>query len=247
MITTPSKSLIPLLLGLLIITCAQAELRLSVASNFRIPIEEVAEQLQLKHGVQCQLSFSSSGKLYAQILHGKPADIFLSADQVKPKALYNNLIKKKGSLIQPPQTYAKGQLFLASRTRFPDWDTAVTTLKSSKYRLALANPKHAPYGAAAQQLMQLSGLSNPQILGENVAQAYHFFHTGAVYYAFISSSQALNESGNSVYFTPVPENRAPRIDQDLLVLTPSKESEIFLQFLQTSDYQEILKKYGYTL
>ena len=243
----PTKTLLFLLAGWLTFTCAHAELRLSVASNYRAPIEEVAEQLKRQHGIHCQLSFSSSGKLYAQILHGKPTDIFLSADQLKPQALYKALKSEKQNHIQPPKTYAKGQLYLASRTQFSDWKTAIATLKASKNRVALANPKHAPYGGVTKKLMQQLHLSNPQILGENVAQAYQFFHTGAVDYAFISSAQALNKSHNNAYFIPVPESLSPRIDQALLILNNTKETEVFLQFLQSPDYQEILQKYGYTL
>jgi len=221
----------------------QAELRLSVASNFREPMEEVAKSLEELHGIKTQLSFSSSGKLLSQIEHGKAVDLFLSADTKRPELLLKEW--RRFGLSKKPKVwpYAVGALYLVSETPMADWGAAQKVLFESN-KVAMANPRHAPYGIAAESVFKnLESFEGKQILGENVAQAYHFFHVGAVSCAFVSSAQAL--CLESVHAVKVPQNLYRPVRQSLVVLNDSDEVRLFLKYLDSKDYLQILAKYGY--
>lgn len=125
-------------------------LTIAVASNFRGPIEEITQQFKAKIGQDIRLSTSSSGKLFAQIAHGAPFHVFLSADQKTPHRLEAEGFAVKGSRF----TYAIGRLVLWSNR--PGFEVTSEKVLSNAdiERLAIANPKLAPYGLAAKQTLQ---------------------------------------------------------------------------------------------
>ncbi|MEI6115348.1 MAG: molybdate ABC transporter substrate-binding protein, partial [Burkholderiales bacterium] len=170
------KLFAPVLVALAAIgTSAQAaEVIVAVAANFTAPMQKIAAQFERETGHKAILSFGATGKFYAQIRNGAPFQVLLSADDTTPAQLEKDGLGVSGSRF----TYAIGKLVLWSKqTNFVDDKGEV--LKSGKFdRLALADPKLAPYGAAAIEAMTKMGLQSqlaPKVVqGENISQAFQF-------------------------------------------------------------------------
>jgi len=225
-----------------------AEINVAVASNFTTAIKQIVKQFETETGYKVQLSIASSGKHYAQIRFGAPFDVFLSADQEKPAALEKENLIVEGSRF----TYALGTLVLVANSTSEA--NPEKRLKADHYgRLAIANPKLAPYGkAASETLKRLNLWENSQskrVVGENVAQTYQFLSSGNVDLAFISSSQLIDNPVNlkrkawvvpKVYYSP--------IRQDAVLLNAAASNVAardFLRYLQAEQAIEIIRSYGY--
>ena len=166
-------------------THANERLHIAVASNFILPMKSLAKAFEQDHPVKLVVSHGSSGKLYAQIRHGAPFQLFFSADEDKPKRL-----QEQGYVVAS-ETYASGALVLVSTTASAD---AKEVLLSGNFtKLAVANPKVAPYGLASMQVMKALELSkanrNKLVSGENISQVFQFVKPGNVDMAFIARSQ----------------------------------------------------------
>ncbi len=245
-------------MGLVVVLClmvisglsqAQGMANVAVASNFSAPMKELVREFEEKQSGRVRASFASSGKLYAQIKHGAPFHIILSADEEIPQALIANGLAEESSLF----TYAVGALVLWA----PSIDSPMPVrelLNSGKFdRLALANPKHAPYGrAAAETLLRLNLLAATQqkwVTGENIAQAYHFVRSGNAEVGFVARSQLLdNGITGAKHAWVVPFDHHAEIKQDAVLLRRGKNNKLaiaFLQYLQSAQALEIIRKYGY--
>ncbi|SIN74249.1 molybdate transport system substrate-binding protein [Sulfurivirga caldicuralii] len=168
---------------------ARAEvLTVAVSSNFVAPMQQLVRLWQQRYPDQpVRISSASTGKLYAQILHGAPFDLFFAADAEGPRSLYAQ------GRAQKPATYALGELVLWQRAGV---QSPLARLKAGDFRrLALANPKTAPYGRAAQQVLQKLGLwprvQSKLVRGENVGQAFQFVRTGNAELGFAARSQLI--------------------------------------------------------
>ena len=166
---------------------------MAVASNFTVPMKHLVRVFEQESDHQINLAFSSSGKIFAQLHHGAPFALFLSADQTKPIAL-----EKQGMIVENSRfTYAIGSLVLWSPTQKPQLHSAPFNSKLLNdlpfSRLAIANPKLAPYGKAAQQTLQALGLyqslQTKLVKGENIAQTYQFVASGNAQLGFVALSQ----------------------------------------------------------
>lgn len=224
-----------LLLLLFSTTCAAGaqSLRLAVASNFRPAIEALAPEFTRSTGIALIISSGASGQLATQILQGAPFDVFLSADDQFPARLHAQL----GG--DPPRTYAHGQLWLVSRAGAPNWQA----LLNQNHKIALANPTLAPYGAAAETLMQTLATAPPKkVTAANIAQVRQWYDTGHINTAWLAGSLVPTEAVSRFNLTallPQP------IRQQLLVLTPSPESKRFIVFLLSAQTQQRLSQLGY--
>lgn len=223
-------------------------LRLAVASNFIRPIQAIAEDYQTLTGHKLLISYGSSGKLYAQIRHQAPFDIFLSADQEKPQKLLEQHLAIADSYV----IYAKGQLALWS-TSPVDLDKISNVLQQAK-RIAIANPKLAPYGLAAQQSLQKLSLWQTLrtrfVIGENIGQTYQFLHSGNADMGFIALSQArtAQTKHHSVYILPLPAEDYEDIKQAGVILSHSKHPNLakhFMSYLLSPEVQQRITQFGY--
>jgi len=229
-----------------LVTHAAAEqVRLAVAANFTAAIKEIAAAFEQQSGHQTLISFGSTGKLYAQILNNAPFDIFLAADQAHPRLLHQQ------GLGQTPVTYAVGKLVLWSADAKREVSEAA--LKQGDFtRLALANPKTAPYGAAAMKVMESLGLveklQSQWVQGDNIAQTYQFIATGNAELGFVALAQiALNDSGAHWL---VPQTLYDPIFQDatLLVHSQNKPAALaFIEYLQSDLARDVIGRFGYTI
>ncbi|MGZ4958473.1 MAG: molybdate ABC transporter substrate-binding protein [Methylomonas sp.] len=242
-----------LLLGLLLassITMAATTL-VAVAANFNKPMTEIAAEFEKATGHTAKLSFGSSGKFVSQIENGAPFEVFLSADESNTLKLEQSGVTVPGSRF----VYAEGKLVLWSAT--PGLvDAQGTVLNSGNFKhLAAADPKLAPYGVAAMDVLASLGLKEklqPMIvLGENIAQTYQFVSTGNAELGFIALSQVFeNGTITSGSAWIVPANHYAPIKQSAILLKLGAENpaaKALLEFLKSQPALAIIKKYGYDL
>ncbi len=223
-------------------TDQKEELIIAVASNFSVPMEEICERYTKETGVEITLSFASSGKHYAQIVNGAPFDLFFSADQERPR-----LLVESGKAVNDSQfTYATGRLALLSGDQngdAPDFHSLATITEE---KLAIANPKLAPYGAAAREVIIKLGhwdrLEGSIVLGENINQAYQFVYSGNVAMGFVALSQAIHTKG---LYWEVPKELHTPIFQDAVIVRDSKSSRNFISYIQSEETQTLLQDFGY--
>ena len=222
------------------------EITVAVASNFTQAIRQIAERFQAETGEKVRLSFGSTGKHYAQIVNGAPFDAFFSADVKRPQRL------DQEGLIQPGSrfTYAIGRVVLWS----PDptlVDDRGQVLHSGGFsHLAIANPKLAPYGRAAREVLQGVGLWNAlrgrMVRGENIGQAFQFVKSGSVELGFVAYAQ-VKRPGEAVQGSlwAIPESAYSPIEQQAVLLSDNPVARRFLAFIRTEQIQKLIHSYGY--
>ena len=245
------RSLALLALGLGSVPVLADTVRVAVASNFMAPMQRIAVQFEQQTGHSALLSSGATGKLYAQIVNGAPFDVLLSADDDTPMRLEAAGDGVPGSRF----TYAIGRLVLWS-AQAGRVDEQGEVLRGGRFRhLAIANPKTAPYGAAAVQTLRSLGLhealSVKFVQGENIAQALQFVATGNAELGFVALSQlrqADKPLQGSMWLVPAVLH-AP-IRQDALLLSRAREqpaAQSLLRFLQGDKARAIVQQAGYEL
>ncbi|KAK3604249.1 hypothetical protein CHS0354_002057 [Potamilus streckersoni] len=192
-------------------TPGATELRIAVAANFAPVLQKLKPVFEKKYNVQTAVIYGSSGVLYAQIINGAPFDVFLAADDVYPKRLLS-----EHPATGKPFIYALGRLVLWTK-HSPKTQSAADFLKTGNFnRLALANPRFAPYGAAGEEVLKKLRLTqataNKRVYGESISQVLQFVRSGNVQAAFLSSSQvAENPAGGYVLDIPPELNSTIRL------------------------------------
>lgn len=220
------------------------ETQVAVAANFTEPAREIAAAFTAATGHKANLAFGSSGQFYTQISQGAPFEVFLSADAERPTKAEQAGLAVPGSRF----TYAIGTLVLYSKTPGLAGPGA---LKAGKFeKLAIADPKAAPYGEAAGETLKHMGLYDqvrPKLVtGSSITQAYQFVATGAAELGFVALSQVVDEKGGSRWVVPA-KNHAPIAQQAVLLKTgaDSAAAKAFLAFLKGPKAAAIIKRYGY--
>ena len=228
---------------------AQPTLRIAVAANFSSALKSIAMQYRKDTGQAISITVSSSGTLYAQLTHGARFDIFFSADMARPAAL-----AEQGRIASDDvHVYALGKLVLVSSHPSITLDTISETLSSSD-KLAIANPKLAPYGVAAQQVLlgakQWESLSSRLVTGKNVLQTYQFFTTGNAMAAIVSQS-LLDETTvdkAAMFTTPIPQHFHAPIKQGVAITATDeqyKRAAHFVDYVLSDAVQRQLSSMGY--
>ena len=230
------------------------EVLVAVAANFTEAARDLAAHFETATGHRARLSFGSTGQLYAQINNGAPYEVFLAADSARPMKTESAGLAVIGSRF----TYARGALVLVSphAGKFGD---GPAFLESGDYkRLAIANPETAPYGLAAQQVLEKLVLwlkLQPKIArGHSIAQTYQFVATGNADVGFIAQTQAASRlakdgQGFASAWT-VPETFHDPIEQQAVLLTAGAGNAVasaFIDFLKSHEAQAIIAGYGYTV
>jgi molybdate transport system substrate-binding protein len=228
------------------------ELRVAVASNFLLPVKELSREFEKNTANKVVVISASTGKLYAQIKQGAPFDVLLAADSLRPELLEKEGIGIPGSRF----TYAIGRLALwsADTTLFLKNDLQVLNQKNFRY-LAIANPKTAPYGKAAEQVLRKKGfwdqIQTRLVRGENISQTFQFLVTGNADIGFIALSQLKRNQGKlKGYSWTVPAEWHDPIRQQALLLKRAKTNNAakeFLNFIKSKRVQKIIESYGYSL
>ncbi|MFN3573290.1 MAG: molybdate ABC transporter substrate-binding protein [Phenylobacterium sp.] len=224
---------------------AGAEVRVAVAANFTEPAQEIARGFEAATGHRAVLSFGSSGQFYAQIANGAPFEVFLSADRERPQKAEAQGLAVAGTRF----TYATGRLVLWSRT--PGFVKGQATLARGGFdKLAVADPKTAPYGLAAVETLRKLGLRrrlSPKLVqGASIAQTYQFASTGAAELGFVALSQVAGTRGGSRWV--VPAHLHSPIEQQAVLLKAGADdpaARAFLAYLKSSQARAVIRRYGY--
>ena len=237
--------------GMAIGSASADEVQVAVAANFTAPMKIIAADFEKASGHKAALSFGATGKFYAQIKNGAPFDVLLAADDEIPAKIEKEGLGVPGSRF----TYAIGKLVLwSAKPGFVD-DKGDVLKKGNFEHIALGNPKLAPYGAAAVEVMTrlglMSALEPKFVQGENIAQTYQFVSTGNAELGFVALSQVYEDgklkSGSGWI---VPTTMHSPIRQDAVLLTRGKDNPAavaLLQYLKSEKAKGVIKSYGYGL
>ncbi|MDD2270679.1 MAG: molybdate ABC transporter substrate-binding protein [Desulfuromonadaceae bacterium] len=228
-----------------------AEVNVAVAANFTAPMRQIAAEFEKDTGHTAVLAFGSSGKFLAQIKNGAPFQLFLSADDEKPAQLVKDGLTVAGSRF----TYAIGTLVLwSAQPGFVDPKGEVLS-KGTFARIAIANPKLAPYGSAAVEVLTklglLTALQPKFVQGENISQTYQFVSTGNAELGFVALSQVMKNgkiTTGSAWI--VPGKQHSPIRQDAVLLATGKDNaaaKALLSYLKTEKAKTIIRSYGYQI
>ena len=226
-----------------------AEVTVAVAANFAAPMKVIAQEFQRETGHQLRMSFGSTGQFYAQIKHGAPFSILLAADERTPEKIEQDGWGVPGSRF----TYAVGKLALWSMTPgLVDGDGAI--LKSGTVdRIAIANPKLAPYGAAAVEVIHKLGLSDALsskiVEGSSIGQAFQFVASGNADVGFVALSQVY-ENGQIKQGSAwiIPAGMYQPIKQDAILLkagSGNPAAEALVKYLQGNQARSVMRSFGY--
>lgn len=225
------------------------EALVAVAANFSAPMQQIAVSFQKDTGHQLRMSYGATGGFYAQIKNGGPFDVFLSADQITPQKL-----EAEGLGVAFTRfNYATGQLVVWSKQDGLVDDKGQVLRNKNIQRVAMANPKLAPYGVAAWETMTALGLLEelkPKIVqGDSIAQTYQFVSTQNAQVGFVALSQVFaNGQLTSGSGWIVPPHLYKPIRQDVILLKNGKDNlaaKAFLIYLKGEKAKAVMKSYGY--
>jgi molybdate transport system substrate-binding protein len=232
-------------------TAVADEVQVAVAANFTAPMQKIADDFEKDTGHKAQLAFGSTGKFYAQIKNGAPFEVLLAADDETPIKL-----EKEGAAVAGSHfTYAIGKLVLwSAKPGFVDDKGEV--LKSGNFaHVSIANPKLAPYGAAALEALtalKLIAVVQPKFVqAENISQAYQFIATGNAELGFVALSQVSKDgklTEGSAWI--VPGNLYQPIRQNAVILDKGKDkpaAEALMKYLKGDKARAVIKSYGYDM
>ncbi|MBV7572524.1 molybdate ABC transporter substrate-binding protein [Pseudomonas sp. PDM32] len=231
---------------------AQAdEVQVAVAANFTAPIQAIAADFEKATGHKLVTAFGATGQFYTQIKNGAPFEVFLAADDSTPKKLEAEGDTVKGSRF----TYAVGTLALWS-AKEGYVDAKGDVLKKNDYQhLSIANPKAAPYGLAATQVLAREGLTDKVkdkiVEGQNITQAYQFVSTGNAELGFVALSQIYKDgkiTSGSAWI--VPSSLHDPIKQDAVILNKGKDNpaaKALVDYLKGPKAAAVIKSYGYEI
>lgn len=246
------RALIFFFIGFLAAPAASAEeIQVAVAANFTAPMQTIAAAFEKDTGHKARLAFGSSGKFYAQIKNGAPFQVLLSADDETPARLEQEGMAVPGTRF----TYAIGKLALWS-AKEGMVDSKGETLKRGGYaHLAIANPKLAPYGAAAIEVLKklalLDAVQPKLVQGENIAQTYQFVASGNAELGFVALSQ-VTQDGKLIKGSAwmVPGNLHAPIRQDAVILANGKgnpAASALMAYLKNDKAKAVIRAYGYDI
>jgi molybdate transport system substrate-binding protein len=239
-----------LLLGFAAAPAAADEVRAAVAANFAGAVRRIAPAFERETGHRLIASFASTGTLYTQIRNGAPYDVFLAADERRPA-----LLERDGDAVPGTRfTYALGRLALWSATPGLAGQGAALLERGDFRALAIANPVTAPYGAAAQQVLEHLGLwqrLQPRLVrGENIAQAYAFVASGNAPLGFVALAQVQDAApAPADIWLPPPDWYQPIVQQAVLLRrgAANPAARDWLAYLRKPAARATLIALGYAL
>lgn len=239
-----------LLLLLLSAACARAgQVQVAAAANLAQPIRQIAAGFERETGHRAIVALGATGKFYAQVRNGAPFEVLLAADAETPRKLEAEGLARPGTRF----TYATGRLVLWSATEGLVDAGAEVLRQPPRGKLAIADPRLAPYGVAAVETLRHLGLLaawQPHLVqGESIGQAFQFVASGNALFGFVALSQVM-EDGRIVRGSAwiVPEPLHAPIRQDAVLLKPgaaNPAAAAFLTYLRSDAARALLRRAGY--
>ena len=227
------------------------DIRIAAAADLRFAMDEVIGLFKARHpNDRIEVSYGSSGKFQSQIQNGAPYDLFFSADIALPRILVQAGLA--GGEVQP---YAIGRIVVWR----PRLDAPALTLadltRPDISRIAIANPKHAPYGMRAVEAMKTakvwSAVENRLVYGENISQAAQFVQTGNADVGIIALSLAITPEFTATgRYSLIPADQHSPLEQGFVVLKGARDKPLakaFAEFFKTPGVRSILNRYGFTV
>lgn len=225
------------------------DLRIATAANMSETIKALVRDYKQSHPqVQISINIASSGKLASQILHHAPYDIFLSANTKYPNNLY------KAGMSSKPVVYAKGSLILLS-VHEQDFSIPTQLLLSNEiHKIAIANPRTAPYGRAAKEYLEsvhlYTQLQNKFVFGESIGQTLTYTLKAADIGIVAKSAlfaPHMKQFRKNTHWTELPKNSYTAIEQAMVRISNTQEAKDFFSYLQSERAQRIIIQYGYQI
>jgi molybdate transport system substrate-binding protein len=239
-----------LCVGVMVLPVRADEISVAVAANFLNPLRALQTEFEHTSGHDILITAGSTGQLYAQITNGAPFAVLLAADREHPRLLAEEGWGDPSSVF----TYAIGRLVLWSREAALVDESSLSKLGEARFRwLAIAEPRLAPYGAAAREVLEALGvwqtLQPRMVRGQNIAQTFAFVETQNAEIGLVALSQALAYEGSASYIL-VPQELYEPIRQDAIVLRGAARNSAaleFLAFLKGPVAAEIIERHGYAV
>jgi len=235
-------------MGVGISSAYAGEVSVAVAANFTDAMRDIVPLFEKASGHKVKVSFGSTGKLFAQIEHGAPFQVFLAADSKRPMKAEQQNLAVTGTRF----TYAMGKLALWSSKADAFADGEAFLKKGNFNHVAMANPKTAPYGLAAQQVMEQLGvwksLQGKLVRGDSIAQTFQFTATGNAEVGFVALSQVKAWKKNKGSEWEIPQSYYAPIEQQAVLLKKGSDSaaaKAFLDFLKSPEARTVITGYGY--
>src|SRR6516162_2785051 len=232
---------------------AAAEIKVAAASDLTFAFRDVVERFEKQTGNSVKLTYGSSGNFFSQIQNGAPFDLFFSADVNFPRKLEAAGLTEPGTIYQ----YAKGEIviWIPNASKLDLSKGLAVLLDPSIQKIAIANPLHAPYGAAAVAAMKHSGIYDQAkgkfVQGENISQAAQFVHSGNAEVGIVALSLALAPAMKSDgRYVVIPPKDNPPLIQAAVIVKSSREKEVanrFLEFLKEPETVALMKQYGFAV
>jgi molybdate transport system substrate-binding protein len=231
----------------------ERSVKVAAAADLKFVMAELGQKFRQKSGTRIDVTYGSSGNFFSQIQNGAPFDLFFSADIEYPLKLASAGTADGTTLYK----YAIGRIViwipLESKLDVSH-ETWKALLDSTVQKIAIANPKHAPYGRAAVAAMQKAnvyeGAKSKLVYGENISQAAQFVQSGSAQAGIIALSLAVSPGMKAGRYWMIPEEMHAPIEQAAIVLGGAKnkrDARAFLDFVQSPEAREILVRYGFQL
>jgi len=230
---------------------AAAEIKVAAASDLTFAFRDVVERFEKQTGNSVKLTYGSSGNFFSQIQNGAPFDLFFSADVNFPRKLEAAGLTEPGTIYQ----YAKGEIviWIPNASKLDLSKGLAVLLDPSIRKIAIANPLHAPYGAAAVAAMKQAGnydqVKHKIVQGENISQAAQFVHSGNAEVGIVALSLALAPAmKNDGRYVVIPPKDYPPLIQAAVIVKSSHKKEVanqFLEFLKEPETVALMKQYGF--
>lgn len=231
-----------ILISLFILPSASATLNIAVASNFKVTLATIVDDYSRISNQKILISSASTGTLYRQIMLGAPFDLFLSADSKRAKLIENS----KQGILGSRFTYAQGRLAFWVPKQKGEVDKQ--TLQNFNGRVAIADPKLAPYGKAAEETLRTLDLWSKlsYVKGTNIAQTYQFIDSGNVNAGFVALALLL-QNNKSQYYVLDQKYYRPILQQGVLLnhCDNKQEMQKFITFLTSDKIQALIRTHGY--
>ncbi|HEU0234758.1 MAG TPA: molybdate ABC transporter substrate-binding protein [Gallionella sp.] len=230
---------------------AGEKITIAAAADLRFAMDEIVVLFNKAHpDDRVEVIFGSSGKFNTQIQQGAPYDLYFSADIGYPRKL-----KEDGFAASEVQPYAVGRIVLWSPVRDASKMTLADLADPSILKIAIANPKHAPYGKRAEEALRAAGMwekvETKLIFGENISQTAQFVQTGNAQIGIIALSLALNpELANHGGYMLIPDNLHQPLEQGFIVTRRAANNplaQVFANFMASKEARAVMTRYGFGL
>jgi len=232
---------------------APREIKVAAASDLTFAFKPIIAQFEKQTGNRVKVTYGSSGNFYSQIRNGAPFDLFFSADVSFPQKLEAAGLTVPGSIYQ----YAKGEIviWVPNASKLDLGKGLEVLLDPGIRKIAIANPVHAPYGAAAVAAMKQSGVydqvKDRLVQGENISQAAQFVHSGNADVGIVALSLALSPAMKSDgRYVVIPPKDYPPLIQAAVILKSSNEKELakqFMEFIKQPETKALMEQYGFSI